>query len=57
MGLFKKLKGNLYVDNMTTLAKTNLSLLNTLNDLQAEYEKLVSECDKLKAEITKLKSR
>ena len=57
MGLFNKLKGNQYVDNMAVLSKTNLSLLNTLNDLQSEYDKLFEDNQKLKVELAKIKAR
>lgn len=68
MNLFKQVKDNKYVENMKTGAKTQLSLLNTLSELQLEYEesfkkhqeeiqKLVKENAQLKAELFKLKGK
>lgn len=53
--LFETLKKNQYIINMENAAKTQLSLLNTLNELQSEYEKLFAENNKLKLDIIKLK--
>lgn len=67
MKLFKEIKNNKYIDNMTIGAKTQLSLLETLNALQHEYEEyfthkeketeqLVREISVLKAEVLKIKA-
>lgn len=67
MQLFKEMKNNKYIENMTIGAKTQLSLLETLNALQQEYEKyynikeketeqLIKENNILKSEIQKIKS-
>lgn len=55
MGFFKDLNKTKYIENMTTMSKTNLSLLNTLNELQDEYEKVVEENNTLKQELLKFK--
>jgi hypothetical protein len=68
MSLFKELNKNKYIENMRIGARTQLSLLETLNALQQEYEKdhntLVKEIEKLQqqlkileAELTKAKGR
>jgi cell division protein FtsB len=54
--LFGDLKQNKYVENMKNSAHTQLSLLNTLNELQNEYEAMFNENIKLKAEILKMKN-
>lgn len=54
--LFEQLKTNKYVENMKTAARTQLSLLNTLNELQDAYEALFNENVKLQAELLKLKN-
>lgn len=67
MKLFKETKSNKYIENMTIGAKTQLSLLETLNALQHEYEEyhlsttaeielLKKENQALKAMIEKIKS-
>jgi regulator of replication initiation timing len=55
MGLFKTLGDTKYIDNMIVMSKTNLSLLNTLNELQSEYEKVIQENNLLKNELSKFK--
>ena len=57
MGIFKSLKSNKYVENMTVMSKTNLSLLQTLNELQSEYEDALKEIDRVRAELLKYKAR
>ena len=68
MKLFGELKKNKYVENMTVMNKTSLSLLNTLNQLQDEYDKaviefnqqmqkLTEENNKLRAELIKVRGR
>ena len=57
MGIFNDLKKNQYVENMTTMSRTNLSLLDTLNKLQIEYEKLLKKQYELEREIDKLKKK
>ena len=52
MNLFKQIKENQYINNMKIASKTNLSLLETLNSLQQEYEQTVEAHNK---EITTLK--
>lgn len=60
MELLKKLKENQYIENMKNASKTQLSLLNTLNELQTEYEKMFTdkqkEVDELKKKITTLEN-
>lgn len=57
MGIFTKAKENGYVKNLETITKVNLSLLETMSDMQKEYEAVVAENNALKAELTKMKER
>jgi len=53
MSIFNTLHKGEYIKNMVTMSKTNLSLLNTLNELQTEYEKVIDENNILKVELAK----
>lgn len=68
MDLFKQVKDNKYIENMKNSTKAQLSLLNTLTELQSEYEKsfnehqeelqkVMKENAQLKAELFKLKGK
>jgi len=57
MGIFTKTKENKYVQNLETVTKVNLSLLETMSDMQKEYEAVVAENNTLKAELVKMKER
>lgn len=53
MTIFGENKKTQFIETMEKLSKTNLSLLNTLNALQNEYERVIEENNKLKLELRK----
>jgi len=56
MALFKTLKKNQYVENMDTISRVNLSLIETLTALQKEFETLEAENARLRDDIKRYKN-